>query len=130
MKDVVDTHINFYTHTNNNLSFIGLRYLTHSVPCFTHIQCSVYNFTTQCIKVGFLQVRIHVDKKRPQYNMPLIIWKNMWSGIILIQIVQERSDSFLNKRAQRALGPSPEEKVNGHSGAIYRGPQMLSAKYW
>ena len=35
-----------------------------------------------------------------------------------------------NKRAQRALGRSPEEKVRGHSGAIYRGPLMLSTKYW
>ena len=35
-----------------------------------------------------------------------------------------------NKRAQRALGRSPEEKVKGHSGAIYRGPLMLSTKYW
>ena len=34
-----------------------------------------------------------------------------------------------NKRAQRALGRSPEEKVKGHSGAIYRGPLMLSTKY-
>ena len=35
-----------------------------------------------------------------------------------------------NKRAQRALGHSPEEKVKGHSGDIYRGPLMLSTKYW
>jgi len=28
-----------------------------------------------------------------------------------------------NKRAQRALGRSPEEKVKGHSGAYYREPQ-------
>jgi len=34
-----------------------------------------------------------------------------------------------NKRAQRALGPSPEEKVKSHSGAIYRGPLMLYTKY-
>jgi len=26
---------------------------------------------------------------------------------------------MINKRAQRALGRSPEEKVKGHSGAIY-----------
>ena len=36
----------------------------------------------------------------------------------------------LNKRAQVALGRSPEEKVKGHSGAIYRGPVMLSTLYW
>jgi len=35
-----------------------------------------------------------------------------------------------NKRAHRALGRSPEEKVKGHSGAIYRGPLKLSTKYW
>jgi len=28
-----------------------------------------------------------------------------------------------NKRTQRALGRSPEDKVKGLSGAIYRGPQ-------
>jgi len=27
-----------------------------------------------------------------------------------------------NKRTQKALGCSPEEKVKGHSGAIYRRP--------
>jgi len=36
---------------------------------------------------------------------------------------------LLNKRAQRALGLSPEEKVKGHSGAIFRKPLMLSTKY-
>jgi len=35
-----------------------------------------------------------------------------------------------NKRAQKALGRSPEENVKGHSGAIYRVPLMLSTKYW
>jgi len=37
---------------------------------------------------------------------------------------------FHNKRAQRALGRSPEEKVKGQGEAIYRGPLMLSTKYW
>jgi len=31
-----------------------------------------------------------------------------------------------NKRDQRALCRSPEEKVKGNSGAIYRGPLMFS----
>jgi len=30
---------------------------------------------------------------------------------------------YFNKRAQRALGRSPEEKVKGHSGANNREPQ-------
>ena len=38
--------------------------------------------------------------------------------------------SLANKRAQRALGRSLEEKVKGKGEAIYRGPLMLSTKYW
>jgi len=34
-----------------------------------------------------------------------------------------------NKKAQRALGRSPKEKVKGHSGVIYRGPLMWYIKY-
>jgi len=41
---------------------------------------------------------------------------------------KEKENAY--KRAQRALSRSPEEKVKGHSGAIYRGPLMLSTKYW
>jgi len=37
---------------------------------------------------------------------------------------------FLYKRAQRALGRSPEEKVKGQGEAIYREPLMLPTKYW
>ena len=39
------------------------------------------------------------------------------------------AETKINKRAQRALGRSPEEKVKGHSGAIYRGSLLLSTKY-
>ena len=39
----------------------------------------------------------------------------------LRMVIQTYSKS--NKRAQRALGRSPEEKVNGHSGANNREPQ-------
>jgi len=46
---------------------------------------------------------------------------------IFLEILTNKKE---NKRAQRALGRSPEEKVKGHSGAIYRGPLMLSTKYW
>jgi len=41
-----------------------------------------------------------------------------------------KTKHLTNKRARRALGRSPEEKVKGHNGAIYRGPLMLSTKYW
>ena len=34
-----------------------------------------------------------------------------------------RNIPIKNKRAQRALGRSPEEKVKGHSGANNRDPQ-------
>ena len=36
---------------------------------------------------------------------------------------QEHDDTLNNKRAQWALGRSPEEKVKGHSGANNREPQ-------
>jgi len=35
---------------------------------------------------------------------------------------------YINKRAHRALGRSPEEKVKGQVEAIYWGPLMLSTK--
>jgi len=35
----------------------------------------------------------------------------------------QRKREFYNKRAHKSLGRSPEEKVKGHSRAIYRGPQ-------
>ena len=37
--------------------------------------------------------------------------------------LQSAVKSVNNKRAQRALGRSPEEKVKGHSGANNREPQ-------
>ena len=36
---------------------------------------------------------------------------------------QQTNEFFSNKRAQRALGRSPEENVKGHSGANNREPQ-------
>ena len=36
---------------------------------------------------------------------------------------ETRKQEILNKRAQRALGRSPEEKVKGHSVANNREPQ-------
>jgi len=42
---------------------------------------------------------------------------------ILYKSVHTISRKYLNKRAQRALGRSPEEKVKGHSGANNREPQ-------
>jgi len=36
---------------------------------------------------------------------------------------------YENKRAKKALGRSPDEKIKGHSGTIYREPLMLYTKY-
>ena len=41
-----------------------------------------------------------------------------WEILLLIN-----QSTLLNKRAQRALGRSPEEKVKGHSGFNNREPQ-------
>ena len=40
------------------------------------------------------------------------------------------TSTIRNKRAQRALGRSPEENVKAQGEAIYRGPLMLFTKYW
>jgi len=55
------------------------------------------------------------------------------TGQVNLELVLDISVRFItysNKRAQRALGRSPKEKVKCHSGAIYRGPLLLSTKYW
>jgi len=44
--------------------------------------------------------------------------------------IDQHAHSIFNKRAQRALGRSPVENVKGQGEAIYRGPLMLSTKYW
>jgi len=44
-------------------------------------------------------------------------------SIINKEIKCKNKKSSSNKRAQRALGRSPEEKVKGHSGANNREPQ-------
>ena len=42
---------------------------------------------------------------------------------ILFYSILSNCQSIFNKRAQRALGRSPEENVKGHSGANNREPQ-------
>jgi len=49
----------------------------------------------------------------------------IWFGKKEVQVNHPK----MNKRTQRALGRSPEEKIKGHSGVIYRGPLMLYTKY-
>ena len=66
-------------------------------------------------KVRALRVTRH-------YKKVYIAWRKTATSVLLIK--------FINKRAQRALGRSPEEKVKGQGKAIYRGPLMLSTKYW
>jgi len=39
--------------------------------------------------------------------------------------IREGNPALGNKRAQRALGRSPEKKVKGHSGANNREPQGI-----
>jgi len=48
----------------------------------------------------------------------VIVWKQ-----ILPVDLPTCTGTILNKRAQRALGRSPEEKVKGHSSAKNREPQ-------
>jgi len=50
--------------------------------------------------------------------------------ILTLSYIYIYNNTSVNKRAQRALDRSPEEKVKGQVKAIYRGPLMLSTKYW
>ena len=60
--------------------------------------------------------------------------RQLYSIIISISMSKkyslEKGKIIINKRAQRALGRSPEEKVKDHRRAIYRGSLMLYSKYW
>ena len=48
----------------------------------------------------------------------MIIKKVQPTNLKCKEIISYQDLYTLNKRAQRALGRSPEEKVKGHSGAI------------
>ena len=52
-------------------------------------------------------------------NHSTVIFKGL-QNLNLADVLQKK---LKNKRAQRALGRSPEEKVKGHSGANNREPQ-------
>jgi len=56
-------------------------------------------------------------------NVEMGMDENKVSGHLFFHFVNKRNN-ISNKRAKRALGRSPEKKVKGHSGAIYRGPLM------
>jgi len=59
--------------------------------------------------------------------------KEIWTLASMGHFVQEIHMVMwrkTQKRAQRALGRSPEEKVKGQGKAVYRRPLMLSTKYW
>jgi len=58
-----------------------------------------------------------------------MVFSKMEGRSELKKMKQLKSRDNNNKRAQRALGRSPEETVKGHSGATYREPLMLSTKY-
>ena len=75
---------------------------------------------TFCKRMGhFQKMCLHAKKWRGPVVNKNVCTQNAYSNT-----------SNKNKRAQRALGRSPEEKVKGQGEAIYRGPLMLSTKYW
>jgi len=53
-------------------------------------------------------------------------WNNFKSPLVTFHLYKE---IIRNKGAHSALCRSPEEKIKGHNGAIYRGPLMLYTKY-
>jgi len=58
------------------------------------------------------------------------IWKHLLISLHVNMV--DRSACALKFKQEGPKGPGrlPEEKVKGHSRAIYRGPLMLSTKYW
>jgi len=65
----------------------------------------------------------HTDRARPVPNCLIKFDRvdRISSGNIVL--TDSVFSTYTNKRAQRALGRSPEEKVKGHSGANNREPQ-------
>jgi len=108
----------------------------------------VWNFAEQCIIVltwlRNTNQATSVSEKKLYYisvwglenHQIWIVSANFFSSLLqsaTMEIASGNPDSLLrfgNKRAERALGRSPEEKVKGQSGAIYKGPLMLFTKYW
>ena len=65
---------------------------------------------------------MYMDCSKMDKNSWLLTWVLFWAGAFLAVYIE--LCYIITKRAQRALGRSPEEKVKGHSGTIYRGPQI------
>jgi len=70
-------------------------------------------------------INCQINKRKPFYKFTE--HANQYYGIKLTDKFYLHlifcSFTKINKRAQRALGHSPEEKVKGHNVAIYRRPQ-------
>jgi len=68
-------------------------------------------------------VRGKAPHQQAQIGIDLFLTTN-----IMQQHDKEQDKS--NKRAQRPWVAHLRKRSKGHSGAIYRGPLMLSTKYW
>jgi len=78
----------------------------------------------------FLMITLKINTTKEYFHKSVILTQVISSKVH----IRIRKKSFCqvleNKTAQRAMGHSHDEKVKDHSGAIYRGPLMLSTKYW
>jgi len=81
---------------------LGLYLYTHIIPVIGHKSCNMLSI---------------LDKLILQKKLQNFVTNNeFWDKQVKTQQQQNK------KNKQRALGRSPEKKVKGHSGAIYRGP--------
>ena len=97
------------------LSIVG-KHVTSNNACVSDTQ-KMCIITLNKFPIFFLGPNIISDGLTNRFEMSMDSQTGSWI-------------SFLNKRAQSALGHSPEVKIKGHSKDIYRGPLMLSTKYW
>jgi len=86
--------------------------------CWAIFKCSRCEIQTSCLNVRLNNITYHSLKFVSCVYMS-------YREFLLYNVLVK---ALLNKRAQRALGRSPDEKVKGRSGAIYRGLLMLSTK--
>ena len=90
-------------------------------------RCHVFTKINQHVKYERFVIPV---LKIMSKNQVYICFTKMTVVTLTFDLVYPTSIGSSHKRAQRALGRSPEEKVNSQGEAIYRGPLILSTKYW
>jgi len=117
-------HTNIFTKFDKDRT--QTLWLREQKPCVrrrpARRRCShnMSGFTNGRIKTAFLNQKVTI----------IIILSNSNTLPSNILCFEENIYMYDKQEGPKGPGCSPEEKVKGYSGAIYRGPLMLSTKYW